>query len=46
MGCHDSAIVIIIQKTIIEMEKSVVSGEILPANAAWKLLEMWHSSKK
>ena len=36
----------IIQKTILEMEKSVVSGEILPANAACKLLEMWHSSKK
>ena len=36
----------IIQKTISEMEKFVVSGEILPANAAWKLLEMWHSSKK
>ena len=36
----------IIQKTITEMEKSVVSGEILPANAARKLLEMWQSIKK
>ena len=36
----------IIQKTITEMEKSVVSGEILPANAAKKLLEMWQSTKK
>ena len=35
----------IIQKTITEMEKSVVSGEILPANAARKLLEMWQSRK-
>jgi len=36
----------IIQKTIAEMEKSVVSGEIIPANAARKLLEMWQSRKK
>ncbi len=36
----------IIQKTIPELEKSVASGEILPANAARKLLEMWQSSKK
>ena len=36
----------IIQKTITEMEKSVVSGEIIPANAARKLLEMWQSRKK
>ena len=36
----------IIQNTITEMENSVVSGEILPANAALKLLEMWYSSKK
>ena len=36
----------IIQKTITEIEKSVVSGEILPANAARKLLEMWQSIKK
>ncbi|GIT04460.1 MAG: ATPase/protein kinase [Deltaproteobacteria bacterium] len=36
----------IIQKTIPEIEKSVVSGEILPANAARKLLEMWQSIKK
>ena len=36
----------IIQKTVIEMEKSVVSGEILPANAARKLLEIWQSLKK
>jgi len=35
-----------IQKTITEMEKSVVSEEILPANAARKLLEMWQSRKK
>ena len=36
----------IIQKTIPELEKSVVSGEILPANAARKLLEMRQSIKK
>ena len=36
----------IIQKTIPELDKSVASGEILPSNAARKLLEMWHSSKK
>ena len=36
----------IIQKTISEMEKSVVTGELLPANAARKLLEMWQSRKK
>ena len=35
----------IIQKTIPELEKSVASGEILPANAARKLLEIWHSRK-
>ena len=35
----------IIQKTIPELEKSVASGEILPANAASKLLEIWHSNK-
>tara|TARA_B100000945_G_scaffold308336_1_gene297942 strand:- start:9 stop:995 length:987 start_codon:yes stop_codon:yes gene_type:complete len=35
----------IIQKIIPEIEKSVASGEILPANAAKKLLEIWHSSK-
>ena len=36
----------IIQKTIPELDKSVASGEILPANAARKLLEMWQSRKK
>jgi len=36
----------IIQKTITEMEKSVVSGEMLPANAVRKLLKMWQSRKK
>ena len=35
----------IIQKKIPELEKFVASGEILPASAARKLLEMWQSSK-
>ena len=35
----------IIQKKIHELEKFVASGEILPASAARKLLEMWQSSK-
>ena len=36
----------IIKKSIPEMDKSVASGEIMPANAAKKLLEKWESSKK
>ena len=36
----------IIQKKIPELEKFVASGEILPASAARKLLEMWQSNKK
>ena len=36
----------IIQKIIPELEKSVTYGEILPANAASKLLDIWQSSKK
>jgi len=35
----------IIQQTITEIEKSVASGEILPANAASRLLEIWQSRK-
>ena len=35
----------LIQKKIPELEKFVASGEILPASAARKLLEMWQSSK-
>ena len=35
----------IIKKMITELEKSVVSGEILPTNAASKLLKMWQCSK-
>ncbi len=34
-----------VQKTIPELEKIVASGEILPANAARKLLEIWQTSK-
>ena len=36
----------IIQKKIPELEKFVASGEILPASAATKLLEIWQSNKK
>ena len=36
----------IIQKKIPELEKFVASGEILPASAARKLLEIWQSNKK
>ena len=35
----------IIQKKIPELERFVASGEILPASAARKLLEMWQSNK-
>ncbi len=34
-----------VKKTIPELEKIVASGEILPANAASKLLEIWQTSK-
>ena len=36
----------IIQKKIPELEKFVASGDILPASAARKLLEIWQSNKK
>ena len=36
----------IIKKSIPEMDKSVASGEIMPANAAKKLLEKWETGKK
>ena len=39
-------IVVSVKKTIPELEKIVASGEILPANAASKLLEIWQSIKK